>query len=250
MRYFLELSYLGTAYHGWQRQQNAFTVQQALEEALATLLRHPAAVTGAGRTDTGVHAAYYVAHFDTEIPLGERFCYHLNALLPADIAARRVAEVPEGAHARFDAVEREYTYRILRDKDPFRRETSWQYHADLDPVRMNEAAVMLSQYSDFTTFSKLHSNNKTCICRVFRALWREESPGEFLFVIRADRFLRNMVRSLVGTLVDVGRGRLTVETFREIVESCDRSLASASAPAPGLFLTDVRYPESIFVREK
>jgi len=248
MRYFLELSYQGTAYHGWQRQENALSVQQVLEEALTLLLRNSTRVSGAGRTDTGVHASYYVAHFDTETPLNERFCYQMNALLPDDIAVRRVAAVPEEAHARFNALEREYTYRILQEKNPFRRDTAWQFLADLDVARMNEAAAILPHYRDFTTFSKLHSDNKTCICRVFSATW-EEMPGELLFSIRADRFLRNMVRSIVGTLVNVGRGRLTVEAFRKIVERRDRNLASTSAPAQGLFLTDVRYEASIFTRE-
>ena len=247
MRYFLELSYQGTAYHGWQRQQNAPTVQQTLEEAFAVLLRTPTEITGAGRTDRGVHAACYVAHFDTEHPLEEDFCFRLNAILPDDIAIRHATAVPAGAHARFDALEREYTYYILRDKNPFRRATAWHYHPELDMERMNEAAAMLLHYSDFTTFSKLHSNNATFICRLFHAAWREEAPGELRFTIRADRFLRNMVRSIVGTLVDVGRRKLTVEAFREIIESRDRSRASGSAPAQGLFLTGVRYPDDLFL---
>ncbi|MBE5032980.1 tRNA pseudouridine(38-40) synthase TruA [Gallalistipes aquisgranensis] len=251
MRYFLELSYKGTAYNGWQRQPDAPSVQQTVETALSTLLRTSVGIVGAGRTDTGVHAAYYVAHFDTvsEIEDTARFCYHLNALMPADIAAGTVTRVADGAHARFDALQREYFYRIVPFKDPFRTETAWLYSVPLDVERMNEAAALLMHYEDFTTFSKLHSNNRTSICRIFGAEWAGRGD-ELVFTIRADRFLRNMVRSIVGTLVDVGRGKLTVESFGDAVESRDRSRASGSAPAQGLFLSDVLYPEEIFRRTR
>lgn len=247
MRYFLELSYKGTSYNGWQRQPDAPSVQQTIEMALSTLLRSAVEIVGAGRTDTGVHAAYYVAHFDTEreIADGKKFSYHLNALLPPDIAVRNVERVPDQAHARFDAREREYTYHILPYKEPFRTETTWQYYVPLDMERMNEAAALLMRYDDFTTFSKLHSNNRTSICKIYAAEWRR-SGDELLFTVRADRFLRNMVRSIVGTLVDVGRGKISVEAFRGAIESLDRSRASSSAPAQGLFLSDIRYPEEVF----
>ena len=245
-RYFILFSYDGAAYHGWQVQPNARTVQQMLEEALTTLLRTDTAVVGAGRTDTGVNASYYVAHFDCNEPLDvERLCYKLNLMLPHDISIESLTQVQDSAHARFDAIEREYTYYITTVKNPFRRHSAWTYHVPLDIEKMNEAARSLLEYSDFTSFAKLNSNNKTNICHIKVAKWVRE--GDILrFTIRADRFLRNMVRAIVGTLMDVGRGRYSVEEFRSIVESKDLSKASAGAPAQGLFLSDVVYPEEIF----
>lgn len=247
MRYFAELSYRGTNYNGWQRQLNAPSVQQTLEEGLSTLLRDAVTVTGAGRTDTGVHASYYVAHFDTPEEIGDLtgFVYHLNSVLPTDIAVSGISPVDDGAHARFDAVAREYKYFILTRKDVFRRSTSWQYYVPLDLAAMNRAAEHLLGADDFTTFSKLHSNNKTNTCRVAHARW-VASGYELVFTISADRFLRNMVRSVVGTLVDVGRGRMTPDRFADILAARDRALASGSAPAQGLFLTDIKYPDNIF----
>jgi tRNA pseudouridine38-40 synthase len=267
MRYFLELSYRGDCYNGWQRQRNAPSVQQRLEDALSTLLGAPAQVTGAGRTDTGVHAAYYVAHFDCASNLdtdGERFLYRLNALLPDDIAVLGVTRVADDAHARFDAVRREYKYYIRNRKNPFTRAVEWQYYVPLDVEAMNAAAVMLPECADFTTFSKLHSGNRTNICRVFDSHWEQagsdsaapartgcSAAGDTLLIytVAADRFLRNMVRSLVAAMVDVGRGRITVERFGEILSSRDRSLSTATAPACGLFLTDVAYPQDVMVCE-
>ncbi len=248
MRYFLELRYNGAAYCGWQRQPDQPSVQQTLERALATLLREPVALTGAGRTDTGVNAAYYVAHFDCERPVADpaQTVYKLNFLLPGDIAVGSMTPVAEDAHARFHAREREYRYFIEPRKNPFTRHETWQYYVPLDVGRMNEAAAMLTAYDDFTSFAKLNSNNKTNICRVKEAVWTIDSRGTMCFTIRADRFLRNMVRSLVGTLVDVGRGRYTPDGFRSIVESRDLSRSSAGAPAQGLFLSDVVYPADIF----
>lgn len=250
MRYFVTLSYDGAAYCGWQRQPNAPSVQQTLERALSTLLREPVEVVGAGRTDTGVNASYYVAHFDSE--QGVRDCaqlvYKLNLILPHDVAVESVRQVRADAHARFDATEREYTYYLSQRKNPFRRHSAWQYYVPLDVGRMNEAARALVEYDDFTTFAKLNSNNKTNICRVVWAEWQRSAEDEALliFTIRADRFLRNMIRAIVGTLVDVGRGRYTVEEFREILHSRDLSRSSAGAPAVGLFLSDVRYDESVY----
>lgn len=247
MRYFLELRYNGAAYCGWQRQPDQPTVQQTLERALSTLLRESVEVTGAGRTDTGVNASYYVAHCDVSQPVAdtERTLFKLNFLLPGDIAVLDMTPVGEGVHARFDAREREYRYFIETRKNPFSRHTTWLYYVPLDLERMNRAAAALLEYDDFTSFAKLNSNNKTNICRIMRADW--QADGEVLcFTIRADRFLRNMVRSIVGTLVDVGRGRYTPEEFRAIVESRDLSRSSAGAPAQGLFLSDVRYPEELF----
>lgn len=243
MRYFAELSYKGTAYCGWQRQPNARSVQQTIEEALSTILRESIEIVGAGRTDTGVHAAFYVAHFDTtkEIVNPADFVYHLNALLPEDVAFGRIYEVASDAHARFDATEREYRYYIQSRKDPFTKATTWQLTTPLDIEAMNEAAKVLLATEDFTTFAKLGSNNTNNICHIFRAEWVEIECGMTVFIFRANRFLRNMVRAVVGTLVDVGRGKISVAEFEEIVASRDLSRASSSAPASGLFLTDVKY---------
>ena len=249
MRYFIELSYDGAAYCGWQRQPDAPTVQQTLEKGLSTLLRQDIEVVGAGRTDTGVNASYYVAHFDCENGVKDcaQLVYKLNLILPQDIAVKRVREVTPEGHARFDAVEREYTYYISQRKNPFRRFSAWQYYVPLDVERMNEAAANLLDYDDFTSFAKLNSNNKTNICKIMNARWSVEADGVLVFTIRADRFLRNMVRSIVGTLVDVGRGRYSVEEFCAIVEARDLSQSSAGAPSQGLFLSDVVYPDDIFV---
>lgn len=243
MRYFAELSYKGTAYCGWQRQPNARSVEQTIEEALSTLLREEIDVVGAGRTDTGVHAAFYVAHFDTSRPISDAadFVYHLNSLLPEDIAFGRIWEVDSEAHARFDATEREYRYYIHTRKDPFTKATSWQLTTPLDLEAMNEAAKVLLATEDFTTFAKLGSNNTNNICHIYRAEWVEIECGMVVFIFRANRFLRNMVRAVVGTLVDVGRGKITPSEFAEIVASRDLSRSSSSAPASGLFLTDVKY---------
>ncbi len=252
MRYFIELSYNGRNYFGWQRQPKGATVQGTLEGALTTLLRRPVETTGAGRTDTGVHAAYYVAHFDLDEPLSDPLhtAYKLNALLPCDIAVSRIAPVADGAHARFDALEREYRYFIELRKNPFTRGSVWQYYRTLDVGRMNRAAALLLEYDDFTTFAKLNSNNRTNICHVMQAGWSVSEQGVLCFRIRADRFLRNMVRAVVGTLVDVGRGRYDVGEFRAIVESRDLSRASSGAPAEGLYLWDVTYPSGLFRRSE
>jgi tRNA pseudouridine(38-40) synthase len=369
MRYFLELSYNGSAYKGWQRQaatsptvrlSNAEreaecreprfasaptvqrdhaplprhkscqpqtpTVQQTIEEALSKLLGEPIELTGAGRTDTGVHAARYIAHFDTRVKItadknfdtrtqiaATDFLYHANSMLPSDIALRKITRVADDAHARFDAREREYIYYILPYKDPFRTGLAWHYSIPLDVEAMNRAAAHLLTHSDFTSFAKLGSNNRTNICRITEARWtlqksemsktleqnettpepqsettpttapsqlasdlrgysvspdtpsRHSSdlqtlaaelscpssnfdsaaeiikPATLVFTIRADRFLRNMVRAIVGTLVDVGRGKITPERFAEIITTKDLSLSSGGAPAHGLFLTDIRY---------
>ncbi len=243
MRYFAELSYKGTAYCGWQRQPNASSVQQTIEDAMSTILRERIEIVGAGRTDTGVHAAFYVIHFDATQPIKDTqsFVYHLNALLPEDIAFLRIYQVTDDAHARFDAIEREYRYYIQTRKDPFTRATTWQLTTPLDIDAMNKAAATLIKTEDFTTFAKLGSNNTTNICHVTRAEWVEIECGMVVFIFRANRFLRNMVRAVVGTLVDVGRGKITPEQFAEIVASRDLSRSSSSAPASGLFLTDVKY---------
>mgnify|MGYP003288727316 CR=1 FL=1 len=242
MRYFIELQYDGASYCGWQRQPDAETVQGIIEQRLSMLRRMPTEIVGAGRTDTGVNASFYVAHFDSdEVVDCVQLTYKLNKVLPDDIAILRICEVAAEKHARFDAKQREYTYFITPHKSPFRRFSAWHFAVDLDVERMNKAAATLLRYDDFTSFAKLNSNNKTNICHISHAQWVIEDDGALRFTIRADRFLRNMVRAIVGTLVDVGRGRYTVEEFEDIVRSKDLSRSSAGAPACGLFLSDVRY---------
>jgi tRNA pseudouridine38-40 synthase len=246
-RYFIYLAYDGTRYHGWQTQPNGISVQECLTRALATFMRREVEVVGAGRTDAGVHAALMVAHFDSDEPLEtDVVTEKLNRLLPPDISVHRLRTVKPDAHARFDATARTYKYYVGTTKSPFARLYRWRISAPLDYGRMNEAARTLMEYTDFTSFSKLHTDVKTNNCRVSRAEWVREDECTWVFTIRADRFLRNMVRAIVGTLVEVGRGKLTVEGFRHVVEGRDRGLAGTSAPAQGLFLTDVEYPEGIF----
>lgn len=248
MRYFAELQYDGGAYCGWQRQSQSPSVQQTVEQALSTLLRTPTEITGAGRTDTGVNASYYVAHFDTSAPVDDerRLVYKLNLILPPDIVILSIARVADDAHARFDAVEREYTYFLRSRKSPFHCHSAWLYYMPVDMEAMNRAAESLLRCDDFTSFAKLNSNNKTNICHISHARWQRDDDDSMHFTIRADRFLRNMVRAIVGTLVDVGRGRYTPCEFEDIVLSRDLSRSSAGAPAQGLFLSDVRYPDDIF----
>ena len=242
MRYFIELQYDGEAYCGWQRQPEQPTVQGTIEEALSKLLRKPTEIVGAGRTDTGVNASFYIAHFDTEMEIDcDHITHKLNAMLAQDIAIKRIYQVDDNLHARFDAIEREYTYLLSPVKSPFRRHSAWICYYQLDIEKMNEAAKVLLETEDFTTFAKLNSNNKTNICHVSHAEWVVENDGTLRFTIRADRFLRNMVRSIVGTLVDVGRGRYSVAEFAEIVASRDLSRASSGAPPQGLFLSNVKY---------
>ncbi len=246
-RYFIQLSYDGTAYHGWQVQPNARTVQQELEKALSTVAREPIEVVGAGRTDTGVHASYYIAHFDSanENFDREQMAYRLNCLLPFDIAIQRIVKVEESAHARFDATYREYKYYIAKRKDPFSRHYADKETRPLDLQRMNEAATILFNYRDFTSFSRLGSDVKTNNCIIYKAVWTDEGE-QLVFTIRADRFLRNMVRAIVGTLLEVGLGKLSPEGFRQIIEKQDRGAAGASASAKGLFLVGIGYPETIY----
>ncbi len=237
MRYFIELSYKGTAYNGWQRQTNAPSVQAEIERALSTLLREDIEIVGCGRTDTGVHAAHYVAHFDAKQIVD---IHHLNCLLPNDIAIKKVYEVADYAHARFDAIEREYTYYISLGKNPFRREFTWKCYYKIDEQKLELAADKLLNYNDFTAFAKLHSGNKTNLCDLSFARW-ERVGDELVFTIRANRFLRNMVRAIVGTLVDVGRGKLSVEEFEQIIAAQKLTSKVSTAPAQGLFLTGIKY---------
>ena len=243
MRYFIRLGYKGAAYHGWQVQPHDTSVQQVIEEALATLLRVPTPVTGAGRTDAGVNARLMVAHFDAEPPIADldRLVHSLNALLPPDIAIYGISPVQDDAHARFDAINRTYKYFAVTHKDPFRYPLSWKCPSDLDFDLMNQAAARLLDYTDFTSFSKLHTDVKTNNCRVTLARWARED-GQWVFTITADRFLRNMVRAIVGTLVEVGRHKMTVEEFCQVIERKDRCAAGTSMPGHALFLWDINYP--------
>ncbi|MCE4565361.1 tRNA pseudouridine(38-40) synthase TruA [Maribellus sp. CM-23] len=245
-RYFLQLSYNGTRYHGWQVQPNAVSVQETIEKALSTLLREPVSVVGAGRTDTGVHASYFILHFDLQKPVaaGYDLVYKLNSYLPNDIAVQKCWPVSGEAHARFSATSRTYHYFITTEKDPFSSETAYRYTLPLDVEKMNEAAQMLFNYEDFTSFSRLHTDVKTNNCKIYQAEWKREG-ARLVFVVKADRFLRNMVRAIVGTLLEVGKGKLSVAEFCAIIERQDRGAAGASAPAHGLFLVDIEYPEAI-----
>ena len=248
-RYFIYLAYDGTNYHGWQVQPNGVSVQETLTKALVTFLRDDSIeVTGAGRTDAGVHARLMVAHFDLERPADpEMMADKLNRILPQDISVYRVRRVRQDAHARFDATYRTYKYYVTTRKDPFNRRYVWRMYQKLDFDKMNEAARTLSDYSDFTSFSKVHTDVKTNNCRIMQARWEQTDGEEWVFTIQADRFLRNMVRAIVGTLVEVGRGKLSVEGFRRIIEKKDRCSAGTSAPGNALFLVDIGYPDDLFL---
>ena len=242
MRYFIRLAYDGTSYHGWQIQPNAITVQGELERCLSTILRRPVSIVGAGRTDTGVHARTMYAHSDVPIEIDRhQTAYHLNRILPPDIAVYGIEHVADDMHARFSAKSRTYRYYIHTRKTPFSRHYSLETHYRLDFDIMNLAASHLLETHDFAAFCKAGSDVKTTICHVFRASWVEQSRGEWYFEITADRFLRNMVRAVVGTLVDVGRGRLSIEEFKAIIESRRRSSARESMPPQALFLEEITY---------
>ena len=247
-RYFIYFSYDGAAYHGWQVQPNAVTVQQVLEEALAKFMRQPVPLVGAGRTDAGVNAACMVAHgdFPCEIDCGQ-LVYKLNKMLPPDIAVSDVRRVKDDAHARFDALSRKYNYRVVTAKSPFSRRYSCRVMPGVDFDAMNRAAEILYEYSDFTSFSKLHTDVKTNNCKVTYAAWRRVAEHEWVFEIEADRFLRNMVRAIVGTLLLVGRGKMDVDGFRAVIENKTRGEAGDSAPGEALFLMEVKYPDDIFL---
>ena len=242
MRYFVWFSYDGTAYHGWQIQPNGNSVQAELQRALSTLLREEISVTGAGRTDAGVHARQMVAHFDFSEAIDlEQLAYKLNRILPCDIAVDRVELVDDDMHARFSATSRTYHYYFHTKKDPFRRPFSTELHYELDFDKMNEAGRILMTYDDFGAFCKSHSDVKTTLCRVTKAEWVQTSETSWYFEITANRFLRNMVRAVVGTLIDVGRGRLTLDDFRKVIEEKRRTEAGESMPANALFLENIRY---------
>ncbi|WP_369048978.1 tRNA pseudouridine(38-40) synthase TruA [Tenacibaculum sp. UWU-22] len=241
MRYFIELSYFGKNYHGWQIQPDANSVQAEINKALSIVLQTAVNVVGAGRTDTGVHASQMFAHFDVEKKIQENFIYKCNSVLPNDIVVNAFFLVKDDSHARFDAVSRSYEYKIWLGRNPFLLETAWQIHS-LKPnvALMNKASDLLLQYSDFESFSKVKTDVYTFNCDVTNAQWVLEG-NELTFYITANRFLRNMVRAIVGTLLDVGFGKISVEDFRKIIESKNRSNAGLSVPAKGLFLSKITY---------
>ena len=249
MRYFITLSYDGAAYHGWQIQPNGSSVQETLSRALSTLFREEISVVGAGRTDAGVHAQKMIAHFDVAHEVDYvRLADKLNRLLPSDIAVQFVCPVCSEAHARFSATSRTYHYYISTAKNPFNRHRAMRLFHSPDFERMNEAARRLFDYTDFTSFSKLHTDVATNNCRIMQAYWQQVDEHEWRFVIQADRFLRNMVRAVVGTLLEVGRGKMTVDEFCKVIECRNRCSAGTSVPAHALFLVDVTYPDNIWIK--
>lgn len=242
MRFFIQLSYNGTNYHGWQIQPNATSVQETLTKALNVVLNEKnIVIMGAGRTDTGVHASKMFAHFDYEKEIDSKTVVHkLNSYLPKDIAVSEIISVDENAHARFDAKQRTYEYKINLTKNVFLDELSWYYNKELDVEAMNDAASLLMEFIDFQCFSKVHTDVNTFNCAITQAFWKKEND-QLIFTISADRFLRNMVRSIVGTLVNVGLGKISKADFQKIIESKDRKKAGFSVPACGLYLTEIKY---------
>ncbi len=245
MRYFIELSYNGASFHGWQIQPNAVSVQETVEKALSVLLRESVTIMGAGRTDTGVHAKYIAAHFDTDIDFDSiNLVYKLNSFLPETIAIKNIFKVKPEAHARFDAISRAYEYRIVTQKNPFETHSAYYIKGKLDIDTMNIAAKQLLKYTNFKCFSKSKTDVKTYNCELFYAYW-EQQEEVLVFKISANRFLRNMVRAIVGTLVEVGQGKLKLADIDRILASENRGEAGYSVPAKGLYLTEVTYPKII-----
>jgi tRNA pseudouridine38-40 synthase len=242
MRYFIKLAYKGTNYFGWQYQPDAISVQETLNKALSTLLKTNIDILGAGRTDSGVHAKEMFAHFDyeTEIDI-EKLVYKLNSFLPKDIAIFDLIKVHDDAHAIFDATKRTYEYHIHTKKNAFKSDDSWYYSLPLDVAKMNEACKILFEYIDFECFSKTNTDVNTFNCKIFEANW-QQNEDKLVFIIAADRFLRNMVRAIVGTMIKIGSGKVSLNDFRQIIESKNRSKAGFSVPAHGLYLTKIEYP--------
>ncbi len=250
LRYFIKLAYKGTNYHGWQLQPNAVTIQELINKAFSLIFRAEINVVGAGRTDAGVHAEQLYAHLDlnVEFDINETI-YKLNGILPKDIVIHDILRVSDNAHARFDAFKRSYEYRILKEKNPFFIDTTWQLiNKKLNLVKMNEAAEILLNYTDFECFSRSNSDVKNYDCDIAKAKWIQDG-NSLIFYISANRFLRNMVRAVVGTLIDVGLERTSIEEFKKIILSKNRSNAGASVPPQGLFLTKIDYPNLIFINE-
>jgi tRNA pseudouridine38-40 synthase len=251
VRYFIKISFTGTGYHGWQSQANADkTIQQICVKAMEKILRHPVSLQGAGRTDAGVHAEELFAHFDSPkedlVKNKEKWLYKFNSVIPFSIAFHDIVEVKPDAHARFNATSRTYKYVITTQKDPFLLGFAYHFPHKLDVKKMNEAACLLKEYKEFSSFKKTHAQNKTDICTIKYAHW-EKLDEKIIFTITADRFLRNMVRAIVGTMINVGNGRCTVEDFCRIIENKNRSRAGASVPAFGLYLAKIEYPSKIFL---
>jgi tRNA pseudouridine38-40 synthase len=251
-RYFINLSYNGAAYNGWQIQENTpNTIQQILQDKLSMLLKENIEIVGCGRTDTGVHAKYYVAHFDSNcadlISNQKHWVYKFNTVLPHDICVHKIEAVKYDTHARFHATERTYHYFLHQQRNPFIENLSWYVYGDLDFELMNKAALELFNYTDFTSFSKLHSQVKTNNCKITKAVWLKCGVNEWRFTITADRFLRGMIRAIVGTLLLVGKNKITIEEFKNIIEAKDRKRAGNNAPEHALFLTGIRYPKEIYL---
>ena len=241
LRYFIELSYNGKNYHGWQIQPDAISIQEKINDALSIVLQEKIETVGAGRTDTGVHASQMFAHFDIDVALEEDYVHKLNSVLPHDIVVQALFLVANEKHARFDAQSRSYEYKIWLGRNPFLLDFSWQIHSqNLDVSLMNKAANLLLEYKDFQCFSKVKTEVYTFNCTITKAIWKQ-NKNELTFYISANRFLRNMVRAIVGTLVDVGLGKTSIDDFRKIIESKNRSNAGLSVPAKGLFLTHIKY---------
>ncbi len=244
MRYFLQLSYNGTNYHGWQLQPNAVTVQEVLDKALSLLCGHPVFTLGCGRTDAGVHASDFFAHFDTDFPIKEELITNLNGILPKDIAAKRFIPVADEAHARFDATSRSYEYHMHFKKNPFKDDLSYYFNYRNKPSveLMNEGAKIILEYDDFACFSKANADHFTTLCTITEAYWEVNADESITFHISANRFLRNMVRAIVGTLLDYGIGKINADDLRQIILNKNRSLAGTSVPGNGLYLTKISYP--------
>ncbi|MEQ6121160.1 tRNA pseudouridine(38-40) synthase TruA [Reichenbachiella sp. MALMAid0571] len=246
MRYFIEISYNGTAYHGWQIQKNATSIQGKINDALSKKLRLTTTCLGSGRTDTGVHALVQIAQFDTEEPISGRdnFIFQLNSMLPNDISVNNIIEVTQDASARFDAISRSYLYKVHCRKNPFLDGRSYFFSQPLDIYKMNEACKLLHDWTDFQAFSKVHTDVHTFNCNILKAEWKRENDL-LTFSVTANRFLRGMVRALVGTMLDVGQNKTSLENFKGILTSRDRRNAGRSVPACGLYLSDITYPDSI-----
>ena len=242
MRYFIELAYKGTHYHGWQVQPGAISVQETLTKALSLLLKTDIAIVGAGRTDSGVHAKQMFAHFDFETEIdASQLVHKLNSFLPKDIVVFNILKVVDEAHARFDATKRTYEYHIHTIKNVFENDGSYQFQLPLDVNKMNEACQILFNHSDFECFSKVNTDVRTFNCAIFEAHWKQDG-NKLVFTIVADRFLRNMVRAIVGTMINIGTGKISLGDFEKIIDSKDRSQAGFSVPAEGLYLTKIEYP--------
>jgi tRNA pseudouridine38-40 synthase len=244
-RYFLEVAYKGTHYSGFQIQDNASSIQQEVEKALEVFCRQPVALTGSSRTDGGVHALQNFLHFDYQGVIEDRVLYNINAILPPDIVLKSIRPVAPDAHCRYDALSREYRYYLYRKKDPFLADRAWFYPYSLDLDRLHAAAALLPEFQDFTSFSKRNTQVKTFLCTIYESSWKEEETG-LVYQVKANRFLRGMVRGLVGTMLQVGRGKLSVEGFADVIRQKDNRLADFSAPGHGLFLHQVYFPVSIF----